>query len=882
MDGDAWGRIEELFFRALEMESSQRSAFLDQVSREDSALGAELDKLLAVHLRLKTVDATGRPDALRGPGDLTGGTRIGAYEIDILIGRGGMGEVYLADRADAQYEQRVAIKIMRPGRESAELVRRFKTERQILARLQHPHIATLLDGGLTEAGQPYLVMQYVDGETITDYAHRLGLSRVERVQLFLVVCEAVQFAHANLVVHRDLKPSNILVDRQGSVRLLDFGVAKLLDVPGWSGSATADLLMLTPEHAAPEQFLGTPVTTATDVYALGVLLYELLAGTRPFQFVPPIELHRAVCEGEPDAPSRAAEGRRADAGPPPVPASDIEGDLDAIVLKAIRKEPERRYPSVSDLAEDLRRYLSGFPVQARPDALSYVAGRFLRRHRGGVAAVLAIAAALTALTLVSVRSAALSREQTRLIAEERDVAVEVSGFLEDLFEAPDPLAVNAARRDTLRISALLDESATKVRDAFVDRPALQARLLTVLGRAYRSLGLSEQSLSVLEEALSAQRAGEDASDVDAAATERALGVTLGELGRNGEAEALLRSAALRLEADSIQHRDERIKTLGALANVLQAQGDYAGAEDTYRHSEMLAVAEFGPDAPEVAVQLSNLANALQARAKLDEAEAAARRSLAIQEAELGPEHPRVGASLNNLGSILLARRAYQEAEGIYARVLEIVRATLPTPHPVVATVLNNVAVTQLHLGRLEEAERNMREVLEMRRALFGNDHRSISESLINLGSVLKRQGRHDEALALDLEATERMVTALGSDHPAVATVHNNVGVSYHLAGRHEEALAIHETALRIRMDKLGPDHPSTANSHSKVAQCLLDLGRYQEAEAEFLEAFRGYEPVKADHLTQWNYVLEQMGILYRAMDNEPEAARFERMRIEAS
>lgn len=505
MQREMWNRLESLFFQALELPPAARAAFLDQACDGDTEVRREIDAVLAAH-DTPNVDQllTPRPPSELPTRALTG-VRVGAYELDALIGRGGMGEVYRAHRADAQYEQEVAIKLMRPGLDTDELLRRFRTERQILARLQHPNIATLLDGGVTERGQPYLVMQYVDGVPITRYANERALDLAARLRLFATVCDAVQFAHTNLIVHRDLKPSNILVTASGDVRLLDFGIAKLLDEHA-RDSTTGELLLLTPEHAAPEQFLGDAITTATDVYALGVLLYELLTGFRPFQFVPAIELHRAVCERAPTPPSAAAAADRAPAerargngtaNRPAVDRKALVGDLDCIVLEALRKEPQRRYPSAAALADDVRRYLSGFPVDARPDTFGYIAGRFLRRHRVGVATSAALAAALVALAVVSLRFALTTREQARMIARERDVAVRVSAFLEDLFKAPDPFAIVAVRRDTMRIRDFLAEGTDKVRSRLGGQPIVQAQLLTVLGRAHMNLGLLESAEPLL-------------------------------------------------------------------------------------------------------------------------------------------------------------------------------------------------------------------------------------------------------------------------------------------------------------------------------------------------------------------------------------------------
>ncbi len=884
---ETWDRLEEIFFAALELPSEHRSTFLDEACGDDVELRREVEAVLRANAAAGgTVDV----ERILGEGDVSPmfrpGSRLGVWQIDALIGRGGMGEVYRAHRADAQYEQVVAIKLMRSGPRSSELMRRFRTERQILARLQHPNIATLLDGGVTEAGQPYLVMQHVEGSPITTWVAERRLSLEERLRLFLTVCEAVQFAHANLVVHRDLKPSNILVTSSGEVRLLDFGIAKLLDVDEWDGSSTGDLLLLTPEHAAPEQFLGGPITTATDVYGLGVLLYELLAGTRPFQGTPPVRLPRVVCVDDPPSPSTAAAEAVRRVGAPGRPTLirpvEIGGDLDSIALKALRKEPERRYGSAAELADDVRRHLNGFPVEARPETLGYVAGRFVRRHRVGVFASAALAVALVALSAVSFQFATTSRAQARAIADERDVAVAVSTFLEELFDSPDPFATGRERRDTLRVAAILAEGTRKVQTDLSDRPVVQARLLTVLGRAHADLGLYDAALPLLEQSAEIQRRERGPHAIETADTERSIGVLLWQLGKPQDAEPVLRAALDSFARDSVAAREERIKALDGLGTALQILGRFSEAEAEYRHSLALAEEEFGTDAAETAERLSNLATVLRVQANYDEAESLLRRALGIERRANGADHPRVAGPLNNLGTVLMDRRAFDQAEAVFREAADIARARLPSPHPRTATTLNNLATALSQQGKLGEAEALLREALDIRRATVGPRHFDVGGNLLNLAATLDRQQKLDEALALKLEARDVLTEVLGPDHPIVATAHQNIGVSNHLLERHESALTAFDAAIAIRHVKLGDAHPLTANVLSKAGQCLLDLGRYEEAETRLKQAFASYEPIQTAEVQQWDHLLGQLVRLYRATRDHAEADRYQAMRPPAT
>jgi eukaryotic-like serine/threonine-protein kinase len=416
-----WQRQKEVFQAALARPPELRGAFLDEACGGDDALRRDVDSLLAAHdaaggflsspigLDTEGAEGAGAPDTVP--------QRIGPYRILDTIAHGGMGTVYQAVRDDDAFRKTVALKLVRGGRHSEYFERRFRQERHILARLQHPNIATVLDGGTAEGGQPYLVMEYVEGQPITGFCAAQGMGIRGRLALFRTVCGAVQYAHQNLVIHRDIKPANVLVDGSGVPKLLDFGIAKLLASgvdPDLAPTATV-LPMMTPEYASPEQVKGQPVTTASDVYSLGVLLYELLAGRRPYEVqADSLEaIVRTICETEPRAPSEAVTGgdrtARSDVTLPP--ASQLRGDVDTIVLKALRKEPERRYRTAHDLSEDLRRHLEGLPVTARPDTIGYRAGKFVLRHRTAVAAALLVSASLVGGIVTTTRQARLAQRR---------------------------------------------------------------------------------------------------------------------------------------------------------------------------------------------------------------------------------------------------------------------------------------------------------------------------------------------------------------------------------------------------------------------------------------------------------------------------------------
>jgi len=895
MQPSTWERLEAIFFEALDLAAEERAAFLDRVCADDPDLRAEVEAVLASHLAMET---DGLPDV--SPEGRVG-ARVGAWRLEERIGRGGMGEVYRARRADEQYEQEVAIKIVRSGLSPWEMVRRFRLERQILARLEHPNVAALLDGGVTEEGQPYLVMQFVRGAPITAWVDTHALPVRDRLQLFVSVCRAVQFAHTNLVVHRDLKPSNILVTDDGQVRLLDFGIAKLLDPEGTRGVVpTESLLLLTPEHAAPEQFLGQPITTATDVYQLGVLLFELLTSSRPFHASSSIDLHRAICEQEPTRPSSAlgrlaavdngqadtvdvADAARARATTPDGLRRQLRGDLDRIVLMALRKEPGRRYGSAADLADDIERYLAGYPVRARPESFGYVASRFVRRHRFGVAAGTALAAALVALVVLSLRFAATTAAQAAAIAEERDVAVEVSSFLEGLFEASDPYATGTDRLDTLRIRDFLDEGTRRVRTGLEGRPLVQARLLTTLGKAWRNMGRFEASLPLLEEAVSIRQRELGPASPDVASSRTDLAQLLISQGRHEEAGVLLDSSLAVFGRDSVRHTRPLASTLAVQGALFQETGRYPDAETAYRRALAIASADTTVDDGRRAEHLSNLATALVRQARLEEAGPLLSEAVALARGHFGNDHPMTATMLNNYANVLRDRNQLDDAEAPFREALAIRRARFQSPHPEIAISVNNLADLLLARGDLAAAEPLFRESLAMRRAIYGERHPAVGIGWINLAAVLQRTGgRRAEAVRAYDEARAILIATVGPTHPLIGAVEGNLGRLHHDADDHTTALRHYRAALEVRRGSNDADHPLVVGNQSDIGRCLTDLQRYVEAETMLLAAYAGLEPQRDAQAAIWDGVLIRLGRLYRAMGKDDSARRYESMRVPPS
>lgn len=802
---ERWHRIERLIDAALDEET--------EVREEDADIRAEAARLLDFRDQAERF-LSHPPDAfaaraLAGSGEVSEAApsepppeRIGPYRVLGEAGRGGMATVYLAERDDPQLHHRVAVKVVRDAIASGAVVRRFLHERQILASLDHPGIARLLDGGVTESGVPWFAMEFVAGEPITRYCNDKRLGVEERLELFLRVCDAVQYAHRNLVVHRDLKPTNILVtepapgEATGRVKLLDFGIARLLDPDpeqAGQGLTRTGATPLTPAYASPEQLRGEPVATASDVYQLGVLLYELLAGRHPYP-VTGLALHgvlKVVLEGSLTAPSAAVAKADASVSHDRASAPErlrrrLQGDLDTIVLTAMQKEPDRRYGSVERLADDVRRHLAGEGVSARPDTLTYRAGKFIRRHRVGVA--------MTAMTFVLLATfAGTMAVQARRIARERDRAEAVTTFLSGLFTSADPAST---RGDTVTVRDLLDRGAERVRAELNAQPAVQATLMETIGEVYANLGLYQPAVSLLEDAVTLRRSGGARSDRALGRSLRLLAMIDVETGRFDAAAPLLTEALARLDGASPRGTAEHAIALTDIAFGWQAQGQRALAESLLT----IAVAEFEQlDEPtmDMARAFTNLSYLLVDRGALDSAEHIIRRSVEIRRLAGGPDHPALANSLEGLARVLSRKGGLVAADSAAREALDIRRRVLPEGAPLIAATMalrGNILYRQ---GRLADAESLARQGLAMRVAALGEDHFVVAFSRNGLAAVLQDQGRLREAEALFRAALAGYQRQFGTEHLNTAIVELNLARLMARTGARDEAIRRFHHAVPI-------------------------------------------------------------------------------------
>jgi tetratricopeptide (TPR) repeat protein len=758
LDRATWERIALVFDRVLDTGTAERPALLDQLCGSDDVVRREVEAMLVAHecgdgllleRRLTTDVATPAPL----DGALAEGARVGPYRVVAAVGAGGMGDVYRAERADGAYRQTVAIKVLRPGRRTAEMVRRFRIEREALARVVHPGIATILDGGTLEDGRPYIVLEFVDGAPITTYCTEHGLSLQERLALFVRVAAIVQFAHGRLVVHRDIKPSNILVQGDGAPRLLDFGIAKLL-APDTGDSLAMETRpearVLTPEYAAPEQLRGEPPGTATDVWALGVLLFELLTGSRPFAATgrSASALERAILETPAPAPSSVVSARSR--------ARRLRGDLDRIVLMALRKEPERRYASAAQLGQDVERWLAGRTVAARPDSVRYRAARFVARNRALVSA-----GAVVALLLVGF--AATSTIQARDIARERDraerervAAEDVLRILTGLFERGDPNKHPGG--DTLRVTALLDDAERAVAE-LGDDPARQAALWRAVGNMRAARGEYTRGLDLLTRSYEQRRALFGARDVEAARTHHEMGQLVHHYRGAAAARPLLDSSLTELRAllgeDAEDVRSATNDLLMATVDSVQARRLVATLMELERRAP-------SRDPLAVAGHLNSLGAQRQQEGRPREAAELFGASLEIVQRTLPPEHDIVRTVQRNLSYAYAAAGSLAQAESLQRAEVAFEERARKSP-AARAMAHEALALTLVARHRLEPAEAEQRTALRLFREGTAPGHDRIWSAQRNLAFIVNGRGHPAEALALLDSAIAEATLAPGGD-----------------------------------------------------------------------------------------------------------------------
>ena len=808
MSPERWHELKDLFFEVLELPPEDRRGYLENAGR-DPAIIADVEDLLKAEAetspildkKLESMDVL-----LEGISeDVFIGRMVDSYHILHKIGQGGMGAVYMAEQKEESFHRYVAMKVIRRGMDNEQVIRRFNTERQILAALNHPNIGRLLDGGTSEDGTSYLVMEYIDGLPITEYCDSRKLPIWERLKLFKDVCSAVQYAHQNLVVHRDLKPSNILVTNEGVVKLLDFGIAKLLNpnlTPQGAMLTQAVQRLMTPEYASPEQVRGESVTTSSDVYSLGVVLYELLTGHRPYRIKSrnQEEIHRLICEKEPTRPStivgQVVEANLGEEFRKVTPESvseargtivdrlrrQLHGDLDNIVLMAMRKEPQRRYSSVENLSKDIDRHLSGIPVVARSSTLTYRTQKFVQRHRFGVIATTAFVALFATFALLYTLQ--LRRESIRA-KQAAEQAEQITAFMLSVFQGSNPYETQG---NTVTAHQLLDQSVERIGNELADQPVVQARLFDATGLAYQSLGLYEQARELLHKSLDIRKS--------------------------------------LLEEDDLELAESYFNLSHLHFQTLQ----YQEGADFARQSLKIRQARLGPTHDLTLESMANLARNAYELHQLSEADSLLQFILSHQRKTLGNSHSKTIETLYSLGLVLHGQRKYEVAEALLTETLvgfdaESLQVSTASAHSA-ERLARLLQFQDDHVG----AERMFRRAFSINEKLYKKPHFELANDLQSIASTLVWQGKLEEALELTLVALEQEKELYGENSVRVGLLWRNAAQRYESLDRLEEAITAYETSIRIFEVSKPPRITDEGQALSNLARTLSKAKRYDEAE----------------------------------------------------
>ena len=863
---------EAVFEGALLLPPEQRVGYVKAVCGSDPVLQERVLVLLNAHeegdgpLDAPAVAPPKSTIQISLPPSEKPGDRIGAYKILQLIGEGGCGLVYMAEQ-EQPVRRRVALKVIKMGMDTRNVIARFEAERQALALMDHPNIARVFDAGATATGRPFFVMELVRGIKITDYCDQNNLSTTQRLNLFTQVCLAIQHAHQKGIIHRDIKPSNILVTLHDGVpmpKVIDFGIAKATDqrLTEKTVFTQFEQFIGTPAYMSPEQaeLSGLDIDTRSDIYSLGVLLYELLTGRTPFD---PKQLmaagldamRRVIREQEPQRPSTrlstmvdadlSTVARQRHAAAPKL-IHLLKRDLDWIVMKALEKDRTRRYDTAGGFANDIQRYLSSEPIVARPPSHFYRFQKLVRRNRLAFAAAAAVALAVLAGLVISTWMFARERQARRLADSEARRSQQVAQLLEDMLKGVGPSV--ALGRDTTLLKEILDRAVERVAKDLQDQPDVQAEICNTIGEVYRAIGQFNKAEEFHRSARSLQGKTSAGLRSDVATSLTDLALVLRDQGKFAEAESLLREA-LDIRKKVHSEDDPNVaKSLNNLALVLRSQGKLTEAEDL--HLEALGMQKRlhnGIENMEIATTLNNLALTLRDEGKLPDANADLREALRVERKLLQKEDPAIGITLDNLGFTLREEGNLDDAKTLELQALAIEEKSFGNENKDVATARHDLALVLAAHGNNAGAEPMLREALEVRRKVLGDDHPEVATSLNYLALVLRGEKRLAEAETNALAALAIRKKVFGETNLPVATSLNTLGLVFrdqanllHDRGKLEGAEKLFREALAMQkqvLGVLGDNHPSVASSLNNLGMVLADENKLGEAEISFREAF---------------------------------------------
>ncbi len=775
------------------------------------------------------------------------GQTIGYYKLLQKIGEGGMGEVWIAEQ-HKPIRRKVALKLIKAGLDTRQVIARFESERQALAMMDHPAIARIFDAGETEQGRPFFIMEYVSGIPINRYCDQNRLSIRERLDLFMQVCDGVQHAHQKAIIHRDLKPSNILItvqEEKAVPKIIDFGVAKATAQSLTEKTLFTELGMLvgTPEYMSPEQAeSGQNVDTRTDVYSLGIILYELLTGALPFDSKELRqaglgEILRVLMEVDPPKPSTklssmgnasnaSAQKRRLEL---PALLRQVRGDLDWITMRALEKDRTRRYGTPSEIKADIERFLDHQPIVARPPSTPYKVKKFVRRHRMGVGIAVSSIILLCAFSVATVlQSQRIARERDRANVE-AETSRQVSDFLVGLFKVSDP---GEARGNSITAREILDKGADRIFRELQDQPLVQGRLMYTMGSVFESLGLFDRAQDLLEKALDVRTTtlGPDHTDVGT--------------------------------------------TLKLLGTVSFDKGNLAKAANLYEKAMAIQEKAVGPETEEVAACLHNLGNVNLKQGNYDEARRLMERSLSIREKVLGPEHENVAATINSLGAITYLEGNLKEAQDLWERALKIREKVWGEDHPLIAHSLNNLALVHLNSGDPKGAVPLLQRVVQIQEKVLGADHPDLAAGLSNLGDAMYRTGDIDGAKASYVRAVAIMEKS-SPDNPELARFLDGLGHVLRKENDPAGAKKLYERSLSLRIKVLGDTHPDLGLSIGGLADCAAEGGNLQEAEILYEKALALLKKSDSKYTLDATGVLKGYASLLRRTHRESRAAEIE-------